>query len=74
MKGYRLFRRNKEGRGGGGVALCVREQFDCTTLTVSDDVVLNKDKRGGNKDVVGIYYQSPSQEVSIDELFYRQSG
>ena len=39
MKGYRLFRRDRQGRGGRGVALYVRKRFDCTALTVSDDVV-----------------------------------
>ena len=28
MDGYKLFRRDRQGRRGGGVALCVRECFD----------------------------------------------
>ncbi|KAK4806215.1 hypothetical protein QYF61_001138 [Mycteria americana] len=39
MEGYRLFRRDRQGRRGGGVALYVTERFDCTALRVSDDVV-----------------------------------
>ena len=39
MEGCRLFRRDRQGRQGGGVALYVRERFDCTALTVRDDMV-----------------------------------
>ncbi|KAK4818852.1 hypothetical protein QYF61_020071 [Mycteria americana] len=79
MEGYRLFRRDGQGRRGGGVALYVRERFDCTALAVSDDVVesLWVRIRGiENKGdiVVGVYYRSPSQAVSTDELSYRQLG
>lgn len=38
MMGYRLFRRDRQGRQGGGVALYVRERCDCTVLTVKDNV------------------------------------
>ena len=73
MEGYGLFRRDRQGRRGGGVALYVRERFDCTALTVSDDVVesLWARIRGMVKKgdvVVGVYYRSPSQNVSTDEL------
>jgi len=37
--GYRLFRRDRQGRRGGGVARYIRERFDCIALTVSDNVV-----------------------------------
>lgn len=36
MEGCRLFRGVRAGRRGGGVALYVRERFDCTGLTVCD--------------------------------------
>lgn len=39
MERYRLFRSDSHGRRGGGVTQCVRERFDCTAPTVSDDVV-----------------------------------
>ena len=60
MEGYRLFRRDRQGRQGGGVAPYVRERFDCTALTVRDDVAesLWGRLRGmGNKAdlVVGVY-------------------
>lgn len=49
------------GRAGGGVALYVRERFDCTALTVNDDVVESlwlRIRRMENKGdvVVGVYY------------------
>ncbi|KAK4827172.1 hypothetical protein QYF61_015134 [Mycteria americana] len=79
MEGYRLFRRDRQGKQGGGVALYVRERFDCTALTVSDDVVESLWVRiRGMEDkgdvVGGVYYRSLSQDVSTDELFYRQLG
>lgn len=33
VEGYRLFKKDRQGRQGGGVALCVRERFDCTVLS-----------------------------------------
>jgi len=36
MEGYRLFRKDRQGRRGGGVALYVRGKFDCIALTVRD--------------------------------------
>lgn len=39
LEGYRLLQRDKQGRRVGGVALYVRERFDCTALTASDDAV-----------------------------------
>jgi len=66
MEGYRLFRRDRQGRQGGDVALYVRERFECTTFTVSDDVCESlwvRTRRMVNKGnvVVGVYYRSPSQ-------------
>ncbi|GAB0206965.1 hypothetical protein GRJ2_003162100 [Grus japonensis] len=39
MDGYKLFRRDRQGRRGGGVALYVRECFDCIELDDCDDKV-----------------------------------
>ncbi|XP_040977464.1 uncharacterized protein LOC121232961 [Aquila chrysaetos chrysaetos] len=76
MEGYRLFRRD---RRGGGVTLYVRERLDCTALTVSGDVVESlwvriRGMENKGEVVVGVYYRSPSQDVSTDGLFYRQLG
>ncbi|GAB0208489.1 hypothetical protein GRJ2_003314600 [Grus japonensis] len=40
MDGYKLFRRDRQGRRGGGVALYVREYFDCLELHYADVLVL----------------------------------
>ena len=39
MDGYRLFRRDRQDRQGGGLALYVREGLDCMALTVGDDTI-----------------------------------
>ncbi|GAB0178246.1 maestro heat-like repeat-containing protein family member 7 [Grus japonensis] len=39
VDGYKLFRRDRQGRRGGGVALYVRECFDCIELNDGDDKV-----------------------------------
>ena len=39
MDGYRLFRRDRQGRRGGAVALYVREELDCMMLTAGNDKV-----------------------------------
>jgi len=39
MHGYKLFRRDRQGRRGSGVALYVRDCFDCIELDNCDDKV-----------------------------------
>lgn len=39
MDGYRLCRRDRQGRQGGGVALYVREGLDCMALAAGDNTV-----------------------------------
>jgi len=39
MDGYKLFRRDRRGKRGGGVALYVRDCFDCIELDDCDDKV-----------------------------------
>ncbi|GAB0206625.1 mitochondrial enolase superfamily member 1 [Grus japonensis] len=77
MDGYRLFRRDRQGRRGGGVALYVTEGLDCTELSVGDDTVESlwvRIKGQANKgDVtVGVYYRPPSQDDITDELFFKE--
>ncbi|GAB0208021.1 mitochondrial enolase superfamily member 1 [Grus japonensis] len=77
MDGYRLFRRDRQGRRGGGVALYVTEGLDCTGLSVGDDTVESlwvRIKGQANKGdvVVGVYYRPPSQDDATDELFFKE--
>lgn len=37
VDGYKVFRRNRQGRRGGGIALCVRGCFDCLELDSGDE-------------------------------------
>ena len=39
IDGYRLFRRDKQGRRGGGVAMYVKQGLDCVELEVGDGKV-----------------------------------
>ncbi|KAK4805868.1 hypothetical protein QYF61_025735 [Mycteria americana] len=77
--GYKLFRRDKRGRRGGGVALYVRECLDSLELNDGDERVecLWVRIRGKAKAadiVVGVCYRPPSQDEETDELFYKQLG
>lgn len=59
------------------VALYIRERFDCTALTVRDDVVESlwvriRGMENKGDITVGVYYRSPSQDGSTNELCYRQ--
>ena len=62
------------GRQGGGVALYVREQLDCTELdeefTVNLWVRIND--RTGKDDIVHVCYRPPDREEQVDEPLYRQ--
>ncbi|KAK4828900.1 hypothetical protein QYF61_001458 [Mycteria americana] len=77
IDGYKLFRRDRQGRRGGGVALYVRECFDCLELNDGDDRVeclwvriRGKASKAGI--VVGVCYRPPNQDEETDELFYKQ--
>ena len=39
IDGYRLFRRDRQGRRGGGVAMYVKQGLDCVELQVGDGKV-----------------------------------
>ncbi|PKU42582.1 adaptin ear-binding coat-associated protein 1 [Limosa lapponica baueri] len=77
MDGYKLFRRDRQGRRGGGVALYVRECFDCTELDSSDDEVeclwvRMKGKANKGDFVLGVCYRPRNQDEEADEVFCKQ--
>ncbi|KAK4823371.1 hypothetical protein QYF61_001719 [Mycteria americana] len=79
MDGYKLFRRDRQGRRGGGVALYVRECFDRLELNDGDDRVecLWVRIRGKAKKadiMVGVCYRPPNQDEVADKIFYKQLG
>ena len=79
IEGYRLFRRDRLGRKGGGVALYVKEWIDCEELPLrnSHDQVESlwvRIRNGSNKGqlVIGVYYRPPDQGETVDEAFLLQ--
>jgi len=78
MDGYRLFRKDRPKKQGGGVALYVRKQLECIELCPGADeqveslrVRIKAQLRMGDV-IVGVYYRQPDQEEEVDETFYKQ--
>ncbi|GAB0204540.1 hypothetical protein GRJ2_002919600 [Grus japonensis] len=82
MEGYGLFRKDRQGRqGGGGVALYVNDQLECMELHLGTDEeqtkslwVRIKGSTGTGDIIVGVCYRPPDQEDQVDKAFYRQIG
>ncbi|PKU36060.1 adaptin ear-binding coat-associated protein 1 [Limosa lapponica baueri] len=77
MDGYKLFRRDRQGRRGGEVALYVREDYDRVELTEGNGKVeclwVRIRGRASKADiVVGVCSRPPNQDVEVDEMFYKQ--
>ncbi|CAM5130495.1 unnamed protein product, partial [Natator depressus] len=78
MDGYKLFRKDRQGRKGGGVALYVREQYDCSELKYETaekhESLWIKFRSVSNKGdvVVGVCYRPPDQGDEVDEAFFWQ--
>jgi len=81
MAGHRLFRKDRQGRRGGGVALYVKEQLECMELCLEMDEepmeslwVKIKGRAGTSGITVGVCYRPPDQDKGADEVLYRQIG
>ncbi|CAM5177685.1 unnamed protein product [Eretmochelys imbricata] len=78
MDGYKLFRKDRQGRKGGGVALYVREQYDCSELKYETaekpESLWIKFRSVSNKGdvVVGVCYRPPDQGDEVDEALFWQ--
>jgi len=76
---YRLFRRDRQGRRGGGIALYIKKWIECEELSLKDShkqveslwVRLRDQGNKGNL-VVGVYYKPPNQGEPTDEPFFLQ--
>jgi len=73
MGGYKLFRRDRQGGRGDGVALYVRECFDCLELDDGDDRVeclwVRIRVKANKADImVGVCYRPPNQDEEADEV------
>jgi len=80
-EGYRLFRKDRQGRQGGGVTLCVNDQLKCMELHLEVDEDLTeslwvriKGRAGTGEIIVGVCYRPPNHEDQMDEALYRQIG
>ncbi|GAB0196057.1 hypothetical protein GRJ2_002071000 [Grus japonensis] len=81
MEGYRLFRKDRHGRRGGGVALYVNDQLECMDLHLGMDEepteslwVRIKGRAGAGNIIVGVLYRPSDQGDRADETLYRQIG
>ncbi|PKU40959.1 hypothetical protein llap_8745 [Limosa lapponica baueri] len=81
IEGYKLFRRDRRGRRGGGVALYVKEWIECEEISPkpslgSDEEIVEslwvriKGRANMRDTVVGVYYRPPDQDGEGDEAFY----
>ncbi|TRZ10274.1 hypothetical protein HGM15179_016833 [Zosterops borbonicus] len=76
LNGYELFRRDREGRRGGGVALYIKV-FDSIGIEINEDgvecLLVRAKGRANNADILlGVCYRPPNQEEEVDNLFYKQ--
>jgi len=81
MGGYKLFRKDRQGRQGVGVTLYVKDQLECTELCLGVDEepteslwVKTKGRAGTGDFTVGVFYRQPEQGEREDEVLYRQIG
>lgn len=77
--GCKLFRRDRQGRRCSGVALYVRDSYECIELNHSDDMakcLWLRIRRKANKanTVVGVCYRPSDHGREADEPFYKQLG
>ena len=80
MEGYSLFRKDRQGRQGGGIALYVNDQLECMELCLGMDEepteslwVRIKGRAGTGDIIVGVCYRLPNLEDRVDESLDRKS-
>ncbi|RMB97132.1 hypothetical protein DUI87_26416 [Hirundo rustica rustica] len=76
LNGYKLFRRDRQGRRGGGMALYIKKAFDSIGIETNADGVeclwvRIKGKANKADVLLGVCYP-PNQEEEVDNLFYKQ--
>ncbi|RMC22210.1 hypothetical protein DUI87_00521 [Hirundo rustica rustica] len=75
--GYKLFRRDRKGRRGGGVALYIKKALDTIGIETNEDGVEHlwvriKGKANKADVLLGVCYRPPNQEEEVDNLLYKQ--
>jgi len=78
MDGYQLFKRDRQGRKGGGVALYVKKECECVEIHDVDRIeslwLSIKLKASKSDIIVGVYYRPPNQDEEVDKILHRQLG
>ncbi|GAB0205636.1 hypothetical protein GRJ2_003029200 [Grus japonensis] len=81
MEGYRLLRKDRQGKQGGSIALYVNDQLECMELHLGMDEepteslrVRIKGRAGAGDTIAGVCYRPPDQGDQADEALYRQIG
>ena len=79
MEGYRLFRKDRHGRQGGGVTLYAMTSWSAWSSQLGMDEepteslwVSIKGRAGTGDIIVGVCYRPPDQDTQADEALYRQ--
>ncbi|KAF4794900.1 hypothetical protein TURU_097774 [Turdus rufiventris] len=77
LDGYKIFRRDRKVRRGGGLPLYIREAFDAMGIETNDNEVecLWARIKGKAKKIdilLGVCYCPPNQEEEVENLFYKQ--
>jgi len=75
MEGYRLFRKDRQGRRGEGIALYVSDQLECVRMEeeqTESSCVGIKGRAVASDFIVGICYRPPDQEDRAGETLCRQ--
>ncbi|RMC19231.1 hypothetical protein DUI87_03837 [Hirundo rustica rustica] len=74
---YKLFRRDRKGIRGGGVALYIKKAFDTIGIETNEDGVeclwvRIKGKANKADILLVVCYRPPNQEEEVDNLLYQQ--
>ena len=77
MEDYKLFRRDRQGRRGIGVALYVKKCFSSVEISAENDTVESlwvriRGKACRGDILVGVCYRLPNQDEEKEEAFYEQ--
>jgi len=79
IEGYRLLRRDRWGKSGGGLSLYIKKSIQCEELSLKNSHeqvkslwVRIRDRGNKGRLVVGVSYRLPNQGEPTDEAFFLQ--
>ena len=77
MDSYQLFKRDRQGRKGSGVAFYVKKECECMEINDGDDRVESvwvriKVKANKTDIIMGVFYRPPNKDGKVDKTLYRQ--